>query len=29
MQAQYYLAAQADEVYLHPQGMVLLEGFGR
>lgn len=29
MQAQYYLAAQADEVYLHPDGMVLLEGFGR
>ncbi len=29
MQSQYYLAAQADEVYLHPQGMVLLEGFGR
>ena len=29
MQGQYYLAAQADEVYLHPQGMVLLEGFGR
>jgi protease-4 len=29
MQAQYYLAAQADEVYLHPQGMLLLEGFGR
>ena len=27
-QAQYYLAAQADEVYLHPQGMVLIEGFG-
>ena len=29
MQGQYYLAAQADEVYLHPQGMVILEGFGR
>ena len=29
MQSQYYLAAQADEVYLHPEGMVLLEGFGR
>jgi protease-4 len=28
-QPQYYLAAQADEVYLHPQGLVLLEGFGR
>lgn len=29
VQSQYYLAAQADEVYLHPQGMVLLDGFGR
>jgi protease-4 len=28
-QGPYYLAAQADEVYLHPQGMVLIEGFGR
>ena len=28
-QPQYYLAAQADEVYLHPLGMVLLEGYGR
>lgn len=28
-QRQYYLAAQADEVYLDPQGGVLLEGFGR
>jgi protease-4 len=28
-QKQYYLAAQADEVYLDPQGMVLLEGLGR
>lgn len=28
-QKQYYLAAQADEVYLDPQGGVLLEGFGR
>jgi len=27
-QSQYYLAAQADEVYLDPQGMVLIEGFG-
>ena len=27
-QRQYYLAAHADEVYLHPQGMVLLRGFG-
>ncbi len=25
----YYLAAQADEVYLDPQGAVLLEGLGR
>ncbi|TNJ33043.1 signal peptide peptidase SppA [Arenimonas terrae] len=28
-QKQYYLAAQADEVFLDPQGGVLLEGFGR
>jgi protease IV len=28
-QAPYYLAAQADEVFLHPEGVVLLEGFGR
>ncbi|HHQ14982.1 MAG TPA: signal peptide peptidase SppA [Chromatiales bacterium] len=27
-QAQYYLAAQADKVYMHPFGSVLLEGFG-
>lgn len=27
-QAQYYLAAQADEIYLDPQGIVLIEGFG-
>jgi protease-4 len=27
-QPQYYLAAQADELYLHPQGMVLITGFG-
>lgn len=27
-QAQYYLAAQADEIYLDPQGVVLIEGFG-
>ena len=27
-QPQYYLAAQADEVYLHPEGAVLIEGFG-
>ncbi|MBH9578452.1 signal peptide peptidase SppA [Inhella proteolytica] len=25
----YQLASQADEIYLHPMGMVLLEGFGR
>jgi protease-4 len=28
-QKQFYLAAQADEVYLDPQGGVLIEGFGR
>lgn len=28
-QKQYYLAAQADEVYLHPDGAVLLEGLAR
>lgn len=28
-QAAYYLAAHADEVYLHPEGLVFLEGFGR
>jgi protease-4 len=28
-QAGYYLAAHADEVYVHPEGMVLLEGLGR
>ena len=28
-QQQYYLAAHADEVYVDPQGMVLLEGLGR
>jgi protease-4 len=28
-QAQYYLAAQADEIYLDPQGEVLLEGYER
>ena len=27
-QRQYYVAAHADEVYLHPQGGVLIEGFG-
>ncbi len=29
LQTEYYLAAQADEVYLHPEGLLLLEGFGR
>lgn len=28
-QRSYFLAARADEVYVHPMGMVLLEGFGR
>jgi protease IV len=28
-QRPYYLAVQADEVYLHPEGVVLLTGFGR
>ncbi|MFA7487004.1 MAG: signal peptide peptidase SppA [Lysobacteraceae bacterium] len=28
-QRQYYLAALADEIYLHPDGMVLLEGLSR
>jgi protease IV len=28
-QKQYYLAAQADEVYLDPDGGILLEGIGR
>ena len=27
-QDQYWLATQADEVYLHPMGLVLLEGYG-
>lgn len=27
-QKQYFLAAHADEIYLHPMGMVALEGFG-
>jgi protease-4 len=27
-QAQYYLAAHADEVYLDPQGLILIDGFG-
>ncbi|WP_457418270.1 signal peptide peptidase SppA [Roseateles sp. P5_E7] len=25
----YFLAAQANEVYVHPMGMVMIEGFGR
>jgi protease-4 len=28
-QRQYLLASHASEVYMHPMGMVLLEGFGR
>jgi protease-4 len=28
-QAQYHLAAHADEVFLNPDGYVLLTGFGR
>ena len=28
-QAGYYLAAHANEVYLHPMGMLLLQGYGR
>lgn len=27
-QKQYYLASHADEIYLHPMGLVALEGFG-
>ncbi|HEY8538334.1 MAG TPA: signal peptide peptidase SppA [Steroidobacteraceae bacterium] len=27
-QSQYYVAANADEIYLDPQGIVLIEGFG-
>jgi len=27
-QGQYYLAASADEIYLDPQGLVLIQGFG-
>ncbi len=26
---QYYLAAQADDVYMHPMGLVLLDGYSR
>ena len=28
-QRSYYLAAQANEVYVHPMGSVVIEGFGR
>ncbi|MEM9302784.1 MAG: signal peptide peptidase SppA [Pseudomonadota bacterium] len=28
LQGQYYLAALADEIWLHPEGLMLLEGFG-
>jgi protease IV len=28
-QRQYYLAAQANQVWLHPMGIVMVEGFGR
>ncbi|WP_284618832.1 signal peptide peptidase SppA [Aquabacterium humicola] len=28
-QRQYFLAAHADEVYVHPMGLVYMEGFGR
>jgi protease-4 len=28
-QRQYLLAAHANEIYLHPMGMVMIEGFGR
>ncbi|HEX2492785.1 MAG TPA: S49 family peptidase, partial [Steroidobacter sp.] len=27
-QSQYYVAAHADQIYLDPQGLVLIEGFG-
>lgn len=27
-QSQYYLASQANEIYLDPQGLVLIEGYG-
>ena len=26
---QYYLAAQADRVYMHPMGLVLIDGYSR
>ncbi|MDH3613827.1 MAG: signal peptide peptidase SppA [Gammaproteobacteria bacterium] len=28
-QQAYYLAAHADEVYLHPEGFLIMQGFGR
>ncbi|WP_251359919.1 signal peptide peptidase SppA [Kangiella sp. TOML190] len=28
-QSQYYLASMADEIYMNPQGMMMLEGMGR
>ncbi len=28
-QSQYYLAAHADNVYLHPMGALIIEGYGR
>jgi protease-4 len=28
-QSAYYLAAHADEVYMHPEGLLLFQGFGR
>ncbi|MCX2864775.1 signal peptide peptidase SppA [Paucibacter sp. PLA-PC-4] len=28
-QRSYFLAARADEVYMHPMGMAMMEGFGR
>ncbi len=28
-QQAYYLAAHADEIYLHPEGLLILQGYGR
>ncbi len=28
-QGAYYVAAHADEVYLHPEGLLIMEGYGR
>ena len=28
-QGAYYLAAHADEIYLHPEGLLIMEGYGR